>query len=120
MLNMTEISEFINKQTGLDFSIADSVSLRTGRKAKRAYVKLGHMKLALMLIEVPESLHLKNEIKDIVILAEYERVIIYTSLLHHDEMNFLKENRSVHCHQCIQFYFLSKNSFHHNEVGRCK
>lgn len=104
-VNMMEVSDLINKQTGLKFSISDSVILRTGREAKRAYLKLGNMKLAVMLIEVPESFNLKNEIRDLIQLAEYERVIIYTSHLLQDQMKALKESRIGYIDDHGHFYF---------------
>jgi hypothetical protein len=105
MLNMMEVSKVINKQTGLSFSVADSVVLRTGRIAKRASLKLGNMKLAVMFIEVPESFNFNNEIKDIIALAEHERVIIYTTQLFDNEMKFLKENRIGYVDDHGHFYF---------------
>lgn len=102
---MMEVSELINKQTGLKFSISDSVVLRTGREAMRAHLKLGHMNLAIMLIEVPESFNFKNEIKDLIQLAEYERVIIYSSQLFHEDMKYLKENRIGYIDDYGHFYF---------------
>lgn len=103
-LNMMEISDLINKQTGLNFSISDSVILRTGREAKRAYLKLGNMKLAIMLIEISESFNLKSEIRDLVQLAEYERVIIYTTHLLQDQMKTLKESRIGYIDRHGHFY----------------
>lgn len=100
-----EVSELISQKTGLNFSVADSVVLRTGRKVRRASVKLGNMKLAVMLIEVPESFNFTEEIKDIISLAEYERVIIYTSQLFDEEMKSLKENKIGYIDDLGHFYF---------------
>lgn len=102
---MMEVSDLINRQTGLKFSISDSVVLRTGREAKRAYLKLGNMKLAVMLIEVSESFNLKNELRDLIQLAEYERVIIYTSHLLQDQMKLLKDSRIGYIDAQGHFYF---------------
>jgi len=105
VLNMSEVSELISRKTGLNFSIADSVVLRTGREVKRASVKLGSMKLAVMLIEVPESFNFKDEIKDIIALAEYERVIVHTSQLFDEEMKYLKEKKIGYIDDLGHFYF---------------
>lgn len=119
MLNMKGVSDLINKQTGLNFSVADSVVFRTGRKARRASLKLGNMNLAVMFIEVPETFNLENEIKDIVTLAEYERVIIYTAQLFDDEMKFLKEKRIGYIDDHGHFYFpleiISRDSYESEE-----
>jgi hypothetical protein len=102
---MMEVSELISQKTGLDFRVNDSVVLLTGRKAKRASVKLGNMKLAVILIEVPVSFNFNEDIKDIIALAEYERVIIYRSLLLDEEIKFLKENRIGYIDDHGHFYF---------------
>ncbi len=100
-----EVSELISQKTGLNFSIADSVVLRTGRKAKRASLKLGSMKLSVLFIEVPRNLNVLEEFKDILRISEYERVIIYTSQFHDEEMKFLKEHRIGYIDHLGNFYF---------------
>lgn len=104
MLNM-RLSDLIIKHTGLKFSMAENVVLRTGRTARRASLKLGNMKLSVMFIEVPESFNFNNEIKDIISLAEYERIIIYTTQLFNDEMKFLKDSRIGYFDDHGHFYF---------------
>jgi hypothetical protein len=102
---MLEVSELISQKTGLNFSIADSVVLRTGRKAKRATLKLGSMKLSVMFIEVSKTFNFLEEFKDILGLSEYERVIIYTSQLLDEEKKFLKEHRIGYIDYLGNFYF---------------
>src|SRR5690606_15085063 len=84
-----------------------------------ASVKLGNMKLAVMFIEVPESFNFNNGIKDIIALAEYERVIIYTTQLFDEEMKFLKENRIGYIDDQGHFYFpleiMSSDSYESEE-----
>lgn len=102
---MRNVSELISQKTGLEFSITESLVLRTGRRVKRAFMKLGSVKLAVMLVEVPESFYFNDEIKDLVTLAEYERVIVHTSQLFDEEMTFLKEKKIGFIDDLGHFYF---------------
>ncbi len=92
-MNMEMTSEVIRRETGLDLMVSDSVILRNGRRAERAYINLGEIKLGVLLVEVNESFKILQEIKDLIQLAQYERVIIHTSHLLPEQMEGLKEEK---------------------------
>jgi hypothetical protein len=105
MLNMSALTNQINKYTGFDFKMINAMLLQNGRKVQRASLRLGNMTFAVLFIEVPEIFNFNSEIKDIVTLAEYEKVIIHTAMLQSEEMSFLKEKRIGYIDDQGHFYF---------------
>jgi hypothetical protein len=101
---MSDTSEAINKQTGINLQVLDSVVLRSGLKAERAYILIGEVRLALMLIKFDESFNFSLEIKNLLSLAEYERVVIYSSRLLKTQMNELKEKKIGYIDDLGHFY----------------
>jgi hypothetical protein len=116
---MMNVSETIFNKTGLKLQVDDSVVLRNGRRVERAYISLGKSKLAVMLIEVDESFNLSKGIKDIIQLAEYERIIIHSTHFLKDQMDLLKEKGIGYIdnngHYYIPLDLVSNESFHSEE-----
>lgn len=101
---MSNISEIINACTGLNFEIADSVILRHGRRAERAYIKLGDFKIAFMFIDLRASSIKAQEMQDLYDLSEYERIIIYSSHLLNAQMKELRNKKIGYIDEHENFY----------------
>jgi hypothetical protein len=75
--------------------------------------------LAVILVELNESFDIKSDIRDIIQLSEYERVIIYSSYLNEEQMRFLKEKGIGYIdnenHFYIPLHLISSDSFYSEE-----
>lgn len=90
---MNRIISTLKNTTGLELKITESVVMRSGREVRRGALKVGNANLAVTIIEIPELFNLDQELKDVLSLAEIERVIVLSPYLLEEDMKFLKDHK---------------------------